>query len=131
MGIYNSVFDQITVVVGKTHLHEAINLVPDCWGVMIAKIDCNRAVVFNEKRKAKNNVQQNSLSVARLLWRNEALEILEKAGEANGFRSKPRSLIYEKLSVLFEQETLEEKVRDALCFREAWRSDAPLVLNGG
>jgi hypothetical protein len=131
MGIYNSVFDQITLVVGKSHLHDAINLVPDWWGVMIAKIDCNGSVVFNEIRKAVNNVQQNSLSVARLLWRNEALEILERAGEANGFRSKPRSLIYEKLSALFEQETLEEKVRDALCFREAWRSDATLVLNDG
>lgn len=131
MGIYNSVFDQITLVVGKSHLHDAINLVPDWWGVMIAKINSNDSVVFNEIREAKNNVGQSSVSVARLLWRNEALELLEKVGEANGVRSKPRNLIYEKLSRVFEQELLEEKVRDVLCFREAWRSDALLTPNGG
>ena len=131
MGNYNSVFDQITLVVGKSHLHDAINLVPDWWGVMIAKIDCNGSVVFNGIREAKNNRQQNSLSVARLLWRNEALELLERVGEASGYRSKSRNLIYERLSVVFDQETLEEKVRDVLCFREAWRSDVPLALSGG
>src|SRR5713226_2006710 len=89
MGIYNAVFDQITLVVGKSHLHDAINVVPDWWGIMIAKINSNESVIFNEIREAKSNVGQNSLSVARLLWRNEALEILESAGKANGFRSKP------------------------------------------
>jgi hypothetical protein len=130
MGMYNSVFDQITLVVGKTHLYEAINLVPDWWGLTIAKISANDSVVFNEIRAAKSNSGQNSLSVARLLWRNEALELLERVGEANGYRSKSRSLIYEKLSAVFDQETLEEKVRDTLYFREAWRSAAPPVLNG-
>jgi hypothetical protein len=131
MGMYNSVFDQITLVVGKTHLYEAINLVPDWWGVTIAKSISNGSVIFNEIRESKSNSGQNSVSVARLLWRNEALELLEQAGEANGYRSKSRSLIYERLSAVFDQETLEEKVRDTLCFREAWRSAAPLTLNGG
>jgi hypothetical protein len=131
MDIYNAVFDQITLVVGKSHLHDAINFVPDWWGIMIAKIDVNHSVIFNEIRTSKSNGGQNSLSVAKLLWRNEALELLESAGHAKGLRSKPRNVIYEKLSAVFEQEALEEKVRDVLCFREAWRSDAPLALGGG
>ena len=39
MNSYNSVFDQITLVVGIQHLYEAFNLIPDHWGVMVAKID--------------------------------------------------------------------------------------------
>jgi hypothetical protein len=131
MDIYNAVFEQITLVVGKSHLHDAINFVPDWWGIMIAKIDVNHSVIFNEIRTSKSNGGQNSLSAAKLLWRNEALELLESAGHAKGLRSKPRNVIYEKLSAVFEQEALEEKVRDVLCFREAWRSDAPLALGGG
>jgi hypothetical protein len=131
MEIYNGVFDRITLVVGKSHLRDAINAIPDWWGILIAKINDNDSVIFNEIRKARMNVKKNSLSVAKLLWRDEALEILEEAGVANGFRSKPRSLIYEKLSAVIEQEVLEGKVRDALCFREAWRSGAPLALGDG
>ncbi len=129
--IYNSVFDQITLVVGKSHLYEAINIVPDWWGITIAKIDADSSVVFNCIREAKDNLEQDSVSIARLLWRNEALGILEEVGQADGLRSKPRGFIYERLSKIFDQKTLEEKVREMLFFREGWRSDAPLVLNGG
>lgn len=131
INFYNGVFDQVTLVVGKSHLCDAINIVPDWWGIMIAKSGAGNSVIFNEIRKARNNLEKSILSVARLLWRSEALEILEEVGEADGFRSKPRGLIYEKLSAIFDQEILEGKVRDALCFREAWRSDASLAPSGG
>ena len=131
MDIYNFVFDQVTLVVGKKHLYDAINLIPDWWGLMIAKTDLDGSVIFNCIRESGNNTKQDSISIARLLWRDEALEILEKAGKADGLRSKPRSFIYEKLSDVFDQETLEEKVREVLFFRQDWRADAPLILNGG
>jgi hypothetical protein len=131
MDAYNSVFDRVTLVVGKQHIYEAINLVPDWWGILIAKVGPDSSVVFNLIREAKENLSQRNVSLARLLWRGEALRILEEAGEAGGLRSKPRELIYEKLSLIFDQEILEEKVRNVLFFREDWRSDAPLVLNGG
>lgn len=131
MEMYNSVFDKITLVVGKSHLHDAINVVPDWWGITIAKIDINNSVVFSYIREAKDNLEQSSISMARLLWRSEGLELLEQAGKADGLRSKPRSNIYEKLSEIFDQETLGKKVREVLFLRRDWRADAPLVLNGG
>lgn len=131
MDVYNSVFNQITLVVGRSHLYDAINIIPDWWGIMIAKIYADDSVIFNYIREAKENIKQDSISIAKLLWRDEALEILEEAGQADGFRSKPRSFIYEKLSETFDQKTLEEKVREVLFFRKDWRVDAPLVLNDG
>ena len=131
MDAYNSVFDRVTLIVGKQHIYDAINLVPDWWGILIAKIGPDTSVVFNCIREAKENFGQLNVSIARLLWRGEALRILEEAGKADGLRSKPREIIYEKLSAIFDQEILEEKVRDVLFLREDWRSDAPLVLNGG
>jgi hypothetical protein len=131
MDAYNSVFDQVTLVVGKQHLYDAIRMVPDWWGITVAKLGTNDSVVLNRIREAKDNAGQSNISIARLLWRREALGILEEAGKADGLRSKPRKFIYERLSTILDQETLEEKVREILFFREDWRSDAPLVLNGG
>jgi hypothetical protein len=109
MDAFNSVFDKMTLVVGKTHLYEATNIVPDWWGITVAKIDPNSLVRFSMIREGELNKQQDSISVARLLWREEAVGILEEKGEAKGFYSKTRDVIYEKLSLVFDQETLREK----------------------
>lgn len=132
MNMYNSVFDQMTLVVGKSHLYESINLIPDWWGVIVAKFqNSNDSVVFYEIRKARKNTTGKRPAVTKLLWREEALQILEGLGEADGLRSKTRGQIYEKLTTVLDQKTLGDKVREKLFFREDWRSDAPLVLNGG
>lgn len=131
MDAYNSVFDRVTLVVGKQHLYDAIKVVPDWWGITIAKIGTDHSVLLNRIRGAKDNKGQRNVSIARLLWRREALRILEETGQAGGLRSKPREAIYARLSALLDQRTLEKKVREVLFLREGWRSDAPLVLNGG
>lgn len=129
MAAFNSVFDKMTLVVGKTHLFEAINMVPDWWGIIVAKINSNNWVSFNLIREGELNKHQDGVSVARLLWREEALGILIAEGEAKGFYSKPRELIYRKLSSVFNQESLGEKVREAIFIRRDWRPDSPLMLN--
>lgn len=131
MGAYNSVFDRVTLVVGKQHLHDAIMIVPDWWGIIVAKIGSDHSVLLNPIREAGDNDDQSSVSIARLLWRNEALRILEEVGAADGLRSKPRESIYQRLSVVLGQATLGTKVREALFVRADWRSGAPLVLHGG
>lgn len=131
MSVYNSVFDKMTLVVGKNHLYEAFKMVPDWWGITIAKIDENNSMIFNCIREPKKNIEQDSVSMAKLLWRNEALEILKEISEDKGLRSKPREDIYQKLSIVFNQKTLGDKIRDKIFFRKDWRSDSPLMLDGG
>lgn len=131
MNIFNAVFDKVTLVVGKSHLYNAINIIPDWWGIIVAKADPNGSIIFNVIREGENNKEQDSVSVARLLWREEALKILEETGKAQGFYSKPRASIYEKLSTILDQKTLNAKVRETIFFRSEWRLDSPLVTNGG
>lgn len=131
MNAYNAVFDRVTLVVGKQHLYDAIKLVPDWWGLIIAKLGEHESVVLNRVRDARENTSQSSVAIARLLWRAEALQLLLEIGQADGLRSKPRALLYERLAASLDQKSLEDKVRETLFFREDWRSDAPLVLNGG
>ena len=127
---FNTVFDKITLVVGKKHLYQAINMVPDWWGIVIAKVSSNSSVVFTTIRDEEFNTNQKGVSVAKLLWKEEALKILEDTGQATGFYSKPRRYIYEKLADILDIQTLKFKVRETLFFRVDWRPDAPLMLNG-
>ena len=132
MKIYNKVLDRVTLVVGKNHLHEAIKVVPEWWGITIAKISAPcKKVVFYNIREAEENPDQDNHAVASLLWRNEALDILEKIGEANGVRSKTRNIIYERLTEVLDKQTLMAEVREHLCTRLNWRSDLQCMLNGG
>jgi len=131
MEVFNSVFDKITLVVGKNHLYPAINMVPEWWGIIVAKINNNDSVILNVIRGEEFNKNQDSVSIARLLWKEEALRILENNKEANGFCSKPRDLIYKKLACVLDQKTLSAEVRERIFLRANWRPDAPLILNGG
>ena len=124
MKAYNSALDQVTLIVGKNHLHEAINAAPDWWGITIAKVtDADDTVSFCNIREARQNPDKDSFAVASFLWRDEALQILEDAGHAQGIRSKPRKFLYERLAVTMEQEALSEKVRTCLSTRLGWRSE--------
>jgi len=131
MNIYNSVFDKVTLIVGSTHLITAFKEIPEWWGVETARVDENGTVFFNKIREPNNNPQQQKISIARLLWRHEALDKLEKLGRADGVRSKPREAIYERLAESLELEPLKKYVRSVLQHsRQDWRSGVRLTLCG-
>jgi hypothetical protein len=110
---YNSIFDRITLVVGKTHLYEAIKLVPDWWGIKLAKIKNNKTV-FYTIRTANKNPKQNSLSIANLLWKEETLALLKKNQALKGLASKPKRILCEKLTVVCSKEELNEYLRNRI-----------------
>lgn len=129
---YNSVFDQITLVVGKNHLHEAIKIIPDWWGVTIAKIETGSDVVsFCLIREAEQNPEQDKRSIASLLWKDEALNLLEEVGCAKGVRSKDRSTIHTRLAEVVDIELLKNKTRFYLCSREDWQPALLCTPYGG
>jgi hypothetical protein len=128
---YNAVFNKMTIVVGLSHLYEAIYLVPDWWGVTLARTKSDGSLQLSEIRQADQNLWQDNLSLARLLWRDEALTILESLNVAKGVRTKTRSIIYERLAGNLDKRTLNDKVREKLCFRPSWRVDQKLQTNDG
>ena len=127
---FNSIFDKISLVVGKRHLYQAMHIIPDWWGITMAKVDVDKGVFFQTIREAETNQNQKGISIARLLWRSEALSILEGQNEAVGVRGKPREFVYERLAGVLDTDTLKKQVSSLLISREGWRSDA-LLLSGG
>jgi hypothetical protein len=130
--IYNSVLDRVTLVVGKNHLHEAIKIVPEWWGVTVAKLVVgDKNISFYNIREAEQNPRPDSVSVAALLWRDEALKILEDINEAAGVRSKTRKVIYQRLTDTLDSQTLGQRVRECLRTRANWRSGLRCTRDGG
>ncbi len=128
---FNTVFDKLTIIVGKRHLYHAVHVVPDWWGITVAKFDNANRLVLQVIREPEKNSWQVGVSIARLLWKNEALQILERRNRAAGLRSKPREVIYARLADVLDIKTLKKTVSALLVSREHWRSGAQLTPNGG
>lgn len=127
---FSAVFDKLTLVVGKHHLYNAMHIIPDWWGVMVAKSDSDSNIIFQTIREPDDNKGQVKISMARLLWREEALQILEERHKADGMRHKPRELIYKKLADILNTDDLREKVSTLLVSREGWRSGVQPMPSG-
>lgn len=128
MEAYNSIFDRVTLVVGSSHLVDVFKRVPEWWGIETAHVGADGLVFFNTIRDPRNNPKQDDVSIARLLWRHEALEKLESLGKADGIRSKPREVVYRRLAESLELKLLKKYVWNVLQSpRHGWRSDAQLV----
>lgn len=119
---YNAVFDKVTLVVGFSHVYAALEMIPNWWGVTIAKTNQHGGITLNEIRKATYNTKKDKDSIARLLWREEALRILEEKQQDAGVRSKPRAVIYERLTATLDMEELSSIVRESLRSRPMWRA---------
>ncbi|NTW29832.1 MAG: sce7726 family protein [Candidatus Moranbacteria bacterium] len=130
--IYNAVLDRVTLVVGRSHLHEAIKIIPEWWGVTVAKANCSdKDISFYNIREPETNPDQNrAVAMAALLWRDEAIAILEKIGKVDGFRSKPRMIVYKRLAEVLEMGVLSGIVRDQLRSRLNWRSELQCIRGG-
>ena len=123
--VYGSVLDRVTLVVGRRHAEESIGMVPVWWGVQVAQMGPRGGVIFSSVRRARNNPSQDPVAVAKLLWREEALELLQQLGAAKGFTSKPRAALYARLAEVARPEEIRSRVRDRLRGRTGWRSDGP------
>jgi hypothetical protein len=100
-------------------------MVPQWWGIWTA-VQGKEGPRLRSSRKALPNPNVIPFALAQLLWREEALEVLEKHGLANGMRSKPRQELWHRLASGLPLEDLGNIVRDRLRRRGAnWR---PLAL---
>lgn len=129
--IFNSVLDRITLIVTQRHVHAAKEVVPVWWGIMLAEKGSRGAVHFSSIRRPRNNPCPNIEAVAKLLWRDEALALLEEIGAAKGVRTKPRSVLYARLAKVADLKRVRSRVIRQLKCREDWRSDVRRKLDDG
>jgi hypothetical protein len=123
MQIYNSVLDRITLVTTDRHAEPAMRLIPRWWGIKIAVRSSADVVEFSDLRDASDNPSLDIFAVSKLLWREEALTLLDEFGEADSLRYKKRALVYARLAEVADLDTVRERVRRQLKSRKTWRVD--------
>lgn len=121
--VYSYIFDRLTLIVGYRHAYEAIKTMPEWWGIKIAEMHENGAVNFLDFREAQDNPSLDALSIARLLWRDEALNFLDEIASTDGVRSKPRAVIYDTLIQKASLNLIRDRVRQQFKARVDWKSD--------
>jgi hypothetical protein len=122
--LYRQVFDRVTLVVADKHLYKALHKIPEWWGISIAVPTRSDGVIIRDSRPATRNPELVPLQVARLLWRAEALEILERHGLAKGYRSATADALASQLADRLAITTLRNEVRAALKARLGWLGQA-------
>ncbi len=132
INIYSSIMDRVTLVVGYRHAYNAFKMMPGWWGVRLAEKDEESGAVFiSDARLPADNPRVDINAIVSLLWRDEALDILEDFGESKGVRSKTRTDIYSRLVQVIETKHLCAMVRRQLKSRKDWKSGAQQKSYGG
>ena len=127
---YGRVFDRLTLVVGERHLRRAVEMVPDWWGIRVARVESGE-LQFSDLKVAINNPSLDARFVAMLLWRDEALDLLQEVGHTKGVQSKCKAEIYDLLVDLISLDELRDRVRARLRQRVDWRSASTRLSCGG
>jgi hypothetical protein len=117
--LYSRVFDTVELIVGRRHVEKATALVPDWWGVTLAT-DENGPVDLTPVRPAESNPTIDAFLVAQLLWKEEAIAVLDGCGLARGWKSKRAKLVHQHLAASIPVDELRRHVRAALKNRTEW-----------
>ncbi|HEX8393502.1 MAG TPA: sce7726 family protein [Longimicrobium sp.] len=118
---YALVFDFLTLVAAASHLKRAATLLPCWWGLRLAE-STGTCVQLSEIRPATRNTSVDPYHVAQLLWKTEALEVLDRHGGARGFRSKTTFTTWRELTRRLTLPELQDEVRAMLKRRKSWPS---------
>lgn len=80
MHYYNLAFERLTLIVGYSHLYEAIEIVPQWWGIVVVEQTVGGSVTFDSIRKSLANPKLSSCSVLSLLTKYEISKLAEDIG---------------------------------------------------
>jgi hypothetical protein len=108
---YSRVVDRAWLVASMKTLARAD--LPEWWG-QIAVFELDDRLALRVVRPADRNPKPDPLSIAKLLWRDEALEALKNAGRARGVMTKSRKIIWKRVIECVELDDLRAAVRAAL-----------------
>jgi hypothetical protein len=127
ISVYSAVLDRVTLVVGKTHIAKAEVAIPDWWGIKVVTAGPRGGINFETYRPVNMNPKIDPVALAELLWRPEAVSILQELGAPAAILRKPRASLYHYLAEVLKLDELRRVIRQCLKVREKWRGHLPLL----
>lgn len=122
---YNAIFDRIYIISGDKHLNKIKKSVPKWWGIIEASITNNSKINFKTIRHAQINTHVDPMSIAHLLWRTEAVEILRNKRIPPKVLREPRAVLYKYLINSFSTSSIKRHLVYFMKQRKTWRYLAP------
>lgn len=119
--VYSRVLDTVTIVAGFRHLDRIQASVPKWWGIAMAAAP-EGVVTLEFMRHPRSNPAVDPLALAKLLWRQEALEVLKELGLARGMSGKNCRDLWVKLAECSDACELGHHVRRIIKRRGDWRA---------
>lgn len=120
LSVYGRVLDELTLVTTPKHLDRSIEQIPSWVGILVASMP-SKAVRLRTVRRPRRSPNTDPYVLAQLLWRSEALSLLESQGAADGVRSKSRHIIAQKIAETIPISSLKAAAADTLRTRSNWR----------
>ncbi|MFA7335330.1 MAG: sce7726 family protein [Candidatus Obscuribacterales bacterium] len=117
---YRKVFEKMTLVADEKHVEHAVKIVPDCWGLITVGMKDGKPFA-NEIWPARRSYELDPLAMAQLLWREEALELMQYFDLNYGYASKPRKVLWQVLANNLTVEQLKAFVCFKLKTRKGWK----------
>lgn len=130
VGFYGCIFDSVTLVYSGRKDATVEAHIPEWWGMCRAESEGQECHLI-EVRVASLNPGQSAYHLAQLLWREEVLILLEERELAKGIRSKPRDVLWRKLTESVPLGELKDLVRLTLKARVGWREPLPRLPSDG
>lgn len=119
--IYRQTLQKLTIVAAPKHVTGIINQAPECCGVIVAEQGPRGGVGFHVLRKATANSEIDPVMMAHLLWRDEVIELLGRAGYAPKELRRPRKQLYEMLCEAMSLREITASIRRFMAQRQTWR----------
>ncbi|WP_242623454.1 sce7726 family protein [Pseudonocardia sediminis] len=117
---YGQVLDRATLVTTPRWVDPATAKIPAWWGVTVVETIGSAIVVRELRPSADNSEAVDPMSLAQLLWRDEALAELRLRQQARGLSSKARHYVWQRLAVVLALDELRAVVRARLKARSDW-----------
>ena len=118
--LYSAILDTAVLAVeGPAAAERARHLLPNWWGIWLARPTL-RGAVLDVVREPGSNPVPDPLSIAQLLWRDEAYSVLDRRGLSGGLRKATRWRLWEALAGQLPLHELQHEVRDAIKARPEW-----------
>ncbi len=95
---------------------DTFSVVPRWWGILVAHRIAPISLEFREFRAAESNPIQDAMSLAQLLWRDEALQLMQSHGLKTVQRAT-RAQLSQRLAEMLDVGTLRESVAQFLTLR--------------
>ncbi|MCZ7642733.1 MAG: sce7726 family protein [Pseudorhodoplanes sp.] len=119
--IYRQTLQKVTIVAAPRHVAGVLSHTPEWCGVIEAHQGPRGGIRFNAVRAARTNPDIDPVMMAHLLWRDEVIELLGRAGYTPKDLRRPRRQLYELLCEAMTLREITSSIRAFMVQRQTWR----------